>query len=90
MPKFYFHIRHAGHSVQDPEGSSFADLREAKHEATECLRELVAHALLSRNPDIPIAIEIYDADGELVALVPIDAAIPQLVHRACPGRNRLA
>lgn len=85
MPKFYLHIVYADRIVPDLEGISFTDLEEAKQEARDSLPDLVAQALLSRRPDIPLAINICSANGDAVASVATEAAIPQLAPSALPS-----
>ncbi|WP_064696045.1 DUF6894 family protein [Rhizobium aegyptiacum] len=80
MPTYYFHIKHVDGVVPDPDGENFLDLDAAREEASEALRELVARAILSNRAELPQAIEIWDADGYLVAEVYIDAAIPQIAR----------
>ncbi|MBB3353477.1 MULTISPECIES: hypothetical protein [unclassified Rhizobium] len=81
MSTYYFHIKHADHVVTDPDGETFLDLEAAREEAGEALRELVGRAILSNQKELPQAIEIRDAHGQLAAEVHIDAAIPQIAHR---------
>ncbi|MBX4871403.1 hypothetical protein HJA89_00490 [Rhizobium bangladeshense] len=78
MPIYYFHIRHADRIAHDPEGSEFPDLQAALHEANESLRELVAHALVSKQSSVPLGIQVFDEDGNLAVEVDIDAVIPQI------------
>ncbi|WP_064705870.1 DUF6894 family protein [Rhizobium bangladeshense] len=80
MSTYYFRIKYAAHIVPDYEGGEFSDLASAKEDASESLRELVGRAILSKQPDLPLAIEICDADGHLAAEVHIDASIAQIAR----------
>ncbi|WP_064686585.1 DUF6894 family protein [Rhizobium bangladeshense] len=83
MSAYYFRIKYAEHIVPDYEGGEFSDLASAKEDASESLRELVGRAILSKGrPDLPLAIQIWDADGQFAAEVHIDAAIPQIALRS--------
>ncbi|WP_156667152.1 DUF6894 family protein [Rhizobium bangladeshense] len=77
MPIYYFHIRHADRVVHDPEGSELPDLQTALHEANESLRELVAHALVSKHSSVPLGIQVFDENGNLAVEVDIDGVIPR-------------
>lgn len=80
MATYFFHVRHVDGVVPDREGSTFQELELAKEEAREVLRELVGHALLSKRSRIPLGVLIYDASGDVVAEVYIDAAIPEIAR----------
>ncbi|MDF0695883.1 hypothetical protein PYR71_05020 [Rhizobium sp. MC63] len=85
MPTYYFHIKHAARVIIDPEGGGHEDLEAAKQEAQESLRELVAQAVLSNRPDIPLAIVVCNVDGEVLASVATDSAIPQIARQVEPS-----
>jgi hypothetical protein len=44
MARFFFHIIHSDHRVEDPEGAEFKNLRAAQDEAAATLRDLIADA----------------------------------------------
>ncbi|WP_425348783.1 DUF6894 family protein [Rhizobium aethiopicum] len=84
LPTYYFHIRHADRVLHDPDGGDFPDLEAARHEASESLRELLDHTLLSKRSSVPLGIDIYDGDGKPVAEVEIDAVVPEITPRKPP------
>jgi hypothetical protein len=75
MQRYFFHILHSEHRVEDPEGSEFASLGAAQEEAVATLRDLVADALMDGKPSKLMAIEIADETEAVLASVDIDAAI---------------
>ncbi len=86
MTKYFFGVRHDGYLVKDLEGADYSTRTEARAEALEILRDLVAYAILARSEDFPTSIEFVDADG-LREIVSTIEAIPALLNLLATGRN---
>jgi hypothetical protein len=69
MPRYFFHINHAGHRVEDPEGADFDDLETAEQEVAATLRELIAAALIAGEPSTLQSIDVADNSGLVCASV---------------------
>jgi hypothetical protein len=75
MPRYFFHISHAGRRVEDQEGSDFDALEAARKEAAASLRDLIAAALRSGAPSTLIAIDVADNEGSILATIDLIEAM---------------
>lgn len=69
MPRFFFHIRHEGQLVRDPEGTELADLAAARAEALADARELLADQIKGGRVTYEGQIEIWDELERVLATV---------------------
>ncbi|KQS86636.1 hypothetical protein ASG68_24255 [Rhizobium sp. Leaf453] len=75
MPLFFFNLRRQERHEIDHEGIAFDTLEDAREDAVNSLREIVADELRAgRSVDLT-AIEIADNRGEIVAVVTIEEAV---------------
>ncbi len=78
MPQFYFHIQGCDDLVKDDEGIDLADVAEAKSEAIESARDILADAIRSgKEFDYTKAFVIADEQGRHLMSVPLTDAIPK-------------
>ncbi len=70
MQRYYFHVRHHGPLVRDPEGTEFEPLELAYGEAVQAAREILAERLLRGEIIDGEIFEISLDSGEIVAKVP--------------------
>jgi hypothetical protein len=70
MPHYFFHVRNEGLSSQDDEGGDFDDFASAEHEAEMSVRDLIIEAVKCGDSVTGWKIEIADADGKVLGLVP--------------------
>ncbi len=80
MPIYYFHLvgkDRAGNEtrVEDPEGTNCADLSGVREEAVANARELMANAIRQGHDISSRSIEVRDADGKIVLILPFHQAI---------------
>jgi Domain of unknown function (DUF6894) len=71
MPRFYFHLKDATHSVPDEDGSELPHVEAAYLYAFECAQELWGILLGSRNDPTIYTLEVVDACGNLMFLFPL-------------------
>jgi hypothetical protein len=73
MPRYYFHILSQGQRVEDEEGTDLPDLDAARKEAITSAADLIADYSRSAAGLLPQsdAIEIADADGKQLAVIPL-------------------
>jgi len=70
MPIFFFNIATRTTIIKDDEGSDFANLAEAHHEAIEDARGLMSAAILQGRDISHRHIEICDGDGAVLLKLP--------------------
>lgn len=75
MAKFYFHSRNANEFIEDDWGVDLPDLEAARKEAMRAAREIIAEQLLNDRAIPDEAFEIVDANGSVLAYIPLKAAI---------------
>ena len=75
MPRFYFHIRDEDTLIEDHEGSDLPDLEAARVEALKDARSILAEKVKHGQIIDGQRIEIVDDTGEVVAELPMRAAI---------------
>lgn len=70
MPHYHLNLFNDVDAI-DEEGSAFADLAAAKEAAIRSIRALMSeHVMLGRPVDLSHRIEVTDADGKVLAVVP--------------------
>lgn len=89
MTKYFFGVRHEGYLVEDREGSDLPSRSEARAEALEILRDLIAYTIQARSENFPTGVEIVDADGTCEIVSTIEA-IPALLNLLATATDRLA
>jgi hypothetical protein len=75
MAKFYFHSRNANEFIEDDWGVDLPDLEAARKEAMRAAREIIAEQLLNNRAIPDEVFESVDADGTILAYLPLKAAI---------------
>lgn len=70
MPKYYFHVLTSEGRVIDPEGTELDDMDAAHVSAIEDARALMSEAILEGKDISSRTIEICDADGTRLQVVP--------------------
>lgn len=75
MPHFYFHIRDGEEWVEDYEGQELPSLDEARAQAVESARELMAAKVASGKRLNHDRFEIADASGRVVLTMAFEEAI---------------
>lgn len=75
MPRFYFHIVDGEHVLEDPDGTELADIEEARADALQSARHLLAERVLNGEIVNGQRFEIRDDHGKLLATVPFKDAI---------------
>lgn len=70
MPRFYFHVRTSQGHEPDEVGIVFNTVDDAVADARRARGELLADAALDQHPPRPLAFEITDERGTIVATVP--------------------
>ena len=75
MPHFYLHIRDGDVLIEDPDGSDLPDLDAARAEALAGARDILASRLRAGEVVDGQRIEITDATGGVLAVVPLKDAI---------------
>jgi hypothetical protein len=81
MAMFYFHIQRGDLLVEDQEGSDLADLAEAREEALEAARDILAEAIRSGNDWAEKAFVITDVQGRRLMTMPMTDAMPEGLRR---------
>jgi hypothetical protein len=77
MGRFYFHLKAGGELVPDDEGSELSGLNEAKREALQGARELLAEAIKTGSPKVPEALVIADEAGRTLHELPLVDVLPE-------------
>jgi Domain of unknown function (DUF6894) len=81
MPRFYFHLKDATHSVPDEDGSELPHAEAAYLYAFECAKELWGVLLEKGNDPTAYAMEVMDGDANLVFLLPLTEALEAVRKR---------
>jgi hypothetical protein len=81
MTMFYFHIQTSDLLVEDLEGIDLADLAEAREEAFEAARNILAEAIRSGDDWADKAFVIADKLGRRLMSMPITDAMPKGLRR---------
>jgi hypothetical protein len=81
MAMFYFHIQTGDLLVEDLEGIDLADLAEAREEAFEAARNILAEAIRSGDDWADKAFVIADEQGRRLMSMPITDAMPKGLRR---------
>jgi hypothetical protein len=76
MQRYFFHVVQGAQISKDEEGSQLASLEAARMEALLAARELVAHAILDGNDNVPEVIIIADEDGRSIDRVDVRTVLP--------------
>jgi hypothetical protein len=79
MPLFYSNIRRDGDYVEDLEGEEFADIEVAKANAEESILILMAEQVKSKSLVEVRAIEICDAQRQVLAVVSLPDILPEVI-----------
>jgi hypothetical protein len=81
MAMFYFHIQTDDLVVEDLEGIELADLAEARGEALEAARDILAEAVRSGDDWVDKAFVIADEHGRHLMSMPMTDAMPKGLRR---------
>lgn len=82
MTRYFFNVKYSDRVLIDPEGSEMVSLAEARTEAHEILRDLVAASITSRATSTPLGVEALDEYGASVAAVSLEDVLPATLRRA--------
>ena len=85
MPQFFFNIRNGHGFTADEEGRELATEQEARTEAEKGVRSLVAEEARLGRIDLCGSIEVTDAAGTLLFVLPFEQAFE--IVRAGTGRR---
>ena len=78
MPLFYMNIRKGRELLEDWEGQDFLSLSEARTEAVQSARELMAARMASgRMPEHHVTFEIANEFRKIVLVMPFEEAIEE-------------
>jgi hypothetical protein len=90
MSRFFFHVREGERLVRDEEGSECPDLAAAREEAKASARDLAKQYLDDRTAPDPLCVEICDAAGRVLTVLPmaelLDNPAAPAFHEHCPPR----
>lgn len=75
MSHYYFHLNNKNGSVRDLEGGDYADLDDARNEAIESAREIMAERIYIGQEADGSVFEIVDEAGRTVLTVPFETAM---------------
>jgi hypothetical protein len=81
MGRFYFHLRAGDELTPDDEGIDLPDFSAAQREALEAAREVLAEAIKTGRSEIPEAFVIADETGQELAVVPLEAVLPERLKK---------
>jgi hypothetical protein len=81
MGCFYFHIQIGDEVYPEEDGIELPSLEEARREALQSARELLADAIKAGKATIPEAIVIADETGRVLEFVPLAAVLPEQLKR---------
>ena len=76
MTRYFFHIRRGDTLIEDPEGQEFETLDDARTEATDAARDLVATAVRTGRPIDDDRIEICDEHNRCYATIRLTDVLP--------------
>lgn len=80
MARYYLHINNGGGYSEDIEGQELADLDAARAAAIEGVRSLLSEEARQGQLDLSGKIEIADADGNILLIVPFSEAVELRRH----------
>ena len=80
MARYYLHINNGGGYSEDIEGQELADLDAARVAAIEGVRSLLSEEARQGQLDLSGKIEIADADGNILLIVPFSEAVELRRH----------
>jgi hypothetical protein len=80
MARYYLHINNGGGYSEDTEGQELADLGAARTAAIEGVRSLLSEEARQGQLDLSGTIEIADADGNILLIVPFSDAVELRRH----------
>jgi predicted O-methyltransferase YrrM len=75
MPRYFLHIRDGDELIPDEEGSDLPDLDAAREEAIQGARDILAEKIRTGDPLDGEKIEICDAQGHVLAVIPFRSMI---------------
>lgn len=75
MTRYFLHIDNGGGYSEDPEGQELSDLGAARAAAIEGVRSLLSEEAREGQLDLSGKIEIADADGNILLIVPFSDAV---------------
>ena len=75
MPLFFLHIHNGAGFIEDEEGLELSELEQARAEAVEGIRSILAAEVLQGSMDLRGRISIADAAGTNLAVVPFSEAV---------------
>lgn len=75
MTHFYFHVSNSIGWVRDEEGRALPDLETAREQAREDVRSIISDEAKRGVVDLRGRVEIADASGNVVAVVPFRDAV---------------
>ena len=76
MPKFYIHFLSNQGLANDPEGTDFPSLADARGQALVSARELIANDIKAGSARALEAVIIADERGHVLTTIPADSALP--------------
>jgi hypothetical protein len=77
MQLYFFHLVKGDEIIEDCEGSKLPNIEAALREAELALRELVAHAILAQNDNVPELIVLADEGGRAIDWIDLSAVLPR-------------
>lgn len=80
MARYYLHINNGGGYSEDAEGQDLPDLDAARGAAIEGVRSLLSEEARHGQLDLSGQIEIADADGNILLIVPFTEAVELRRH----------
>jgi hypothetical protein len=75
MPYYYFNLFSFSGDTRDQEGLQLTDLTAARKAAISCIRSLVAEEASEGRIDLRGRIEVTNASGKVLFIVPFDEAV---------------
>jgi hypothetical protein len=75
MERYFLHIDNGGGYSEDPEGQELENLDAARTAAIEGVRSLLSEEARQGQLDLSGRIEIADADGNILMIVPFSDAV---------------
>ena len=78
MPRYFLHVNGRSGLLADPDGQECADLADARQEAIEAARDLMAECLRAGQPlGLHSEMIIADEQGATLATVSFHEAVPE-------------
>lgn len=75
MQRYFFHIRQDGELTEDPDGSEFSSIDEARDYAIKSARELLANKVRNGKVIDGDRFEIALPDGSIALTIPFKSAL---------------